>query len=76
MKETSGFAMKNTLTLHSFGWKNFNVLGDESDEFLYTCKDKHRRWFLRQSIKIGKCSSFNQCYYSKTANTVFKGISE
>ena len=38
---------------------------DESDEPIHTYNDKYRRHFVRQSIKGGRISAFNQDYKSK-----------
>ena len=43
MKKITGFGMKNRLTLPSLGEKKFKSLKDESDEPIYTHKDKNLR---------------------------------
>ena len=65
MEEITEFGMKNSLTLPSLGWKYFNSLRDENDEPIYTYTDKYMRWFIRQSIKGGRCCAFNQYYKSE-----------
>ena len=34
------------------------------------------RWFIRNSIKGGRCCAFNQYYKSEISNKIFKTISE
>ena len=57
--------MKDSLSAPVLGWKYFNSMRDESDEPIYTYKDKHMRHFVRQSIKEGKVCAFIQYYKSK-----------
>ena len=76
MEEITGFGMKNSLTLPSLGWKYFNSLREEGDEPIYTYTDKYMRWFIRQSIKGGRCCAFNQYYKSEISDKIFKIISE
>ena len=76
MEEITGFGMKNSLTLPSLGWKYFNSLRDENDEPIYTNTVIYMRWFIRQSIKGGRCCAFNQYYKSKISDKIFKTISE
>ena len=49
---------------------------DENDEPIYTYTDKYMRWFIRQSIKGGRCCAFNQYYKSEISDKIFKIISE
>ena len=51
MEQTTGFCMKNNLTLPSLGWKNFNSLRDESNEPIYPYKNKKMRCSVRQSLE-------------------------
>ena len=51
IEKMSSFGMKNSLTLPSLGWRYFTSLRDESDEPIYTYRDKDMRWFVRQIIK-------------------------
>ena len=60
MEETTGFVMKDCLSLPSLGWKYFNSLRTEQDETIYTYDDKNMRWFVRQSIFRGRVCAFNQ----------------
>ena len=53
LEEITGFSMKDSLSAPGLGWKCFNSLRTEEDEPIYTYKDKHMRWFFRQSIKGG-----------------------
>ena len=76
MEELTGFGMKNSLTLPSLANKYFNSLRDENDEPIYTYNDEFMRNFLRQSIKGGRCGSFNQYYKSTISDEVFNIISK
>ena len=60
MEEILGFGMKDCLSLPDLGWKHFNSLGREEDEPINTYNDKHKRWFVLQSIKGGRNCAFNQ----------------
>ena len=60
MEELSNFSMKNSLTLPSLANKYFNSLRDENDEPIYTDTDPFMRNFVRQSMKVGRCSAFIQ----------------
>ena len=75
MENIKGFNTKNSLTLPSLGWTYFKTSGDESDEPIYTIKDKYMRWFVRHSIKGGRCTAFNQNYKSKSAENAFGATS-
>ena len=48
MEESTGFGMKDCLSLPGLGWKKFRLLRTEEDEPIYTYNDKHMRWFVRQ----------------------------
>ena len=76
MEELTGFGMKNSLTLPSLANKNINSLRDESDEPIYTYNDEFMRHFVRQSIKGGRCGSYNQYYKSNISQEVFNIISK
>ena len=76
MEELTGFGMKNSLTLPSLANKYFNSLRDESDEAIYTYNDEFMRHFVRQSIKGGRCGSYNQYYKSNISQEVFNIISK
>ena len=76
MEELTGFGMKNSLTLPSLANKYFNSLRDESDEPIYTYNDEFMRYFVRQSIKGGRCSALNQYYKSNISQEVFNIISK
>ena len=67
MEAFTGFGMNNSLTLLCLGFKIFNSLRYGNDEPIYPYRDKYMRWFVRQSIKGGRCSAFNQCYESNIA---------
>ena len=75
MQEITGFSMKDCLSLPGLGWKYFNSLTEE-DESIYTYNDKYMRWFVRQSIKGGRVSAFNQYYKSKHCDDILKIINE
>ena len=68
--------MGNSLTLPASGWKFCKTLRDESDERSYTYEDNNMRSFVRQSIKGGRCTTFNQYYKFKLADEIFRKISE
>ena len=76
MEELTGFGLKNSLTLPSLANKNFNRLGDENDEPIYTYNDEFMRHFVRQSIKGGRCSALNQYYRSTISDQVFNIMSQ
>ena len=76
MEESTGFGMKNSLTLRSLANKYFNSLSDENEELIYTYTDPLMRHFVGQSIKGGRCGSFNQYYKSSTSIEVFIIISK
>ena len=60
MEETTGFSMKDCLSLPGLGWKYFNSIRTEEDEPIYTYYDKYMRWFVKQSAKGGRVCAFNQ----------------
>ena len=62
MEELTGFGMKNNSTLPSLANKYFNSLRDENDKPIYTYNDEFMRHFVRQSMKGGRCGSYNQYY--------------
>ena len=68
--------MKNKLILPSLATKYFNSLRNENDEAIYTSNDEYMRYFVRQSIKIGRCTSLNQQCKSYISDNVFKIISQ
>ena len=76
MEESTGFGMKNSLTLPSLANKYFNSLGEENDEPIYTYNDEFMRHFVRRSIKGGRCSALNQYYKSNISDEVFNIISK
>ena len=76
MDETTGFSIKECLSLLGLGCINFKSLRKEQDEPIHTYNDKYMRWFIRQSIKGGQVCSFNQCYKSKICDDTFRIIPE
>ena len=56
--------MKNSLILPSLAKKCSISLRDENNEPVYPYKDEYMRWFVRRSIKGGRCSALNQLYES------------
>ena len=58
MEDFIGFGMKDSLSLPALGRKYFNSLRTEADENIYTNSDKYMRWFVRQSIKVGRACAF------------------
>ena len=75
-EEKTCFSMKQCLSAPGLGWKYFSSMRDENDEPIYTCNDKNKRWFVRQSIKGGRVCTFNQYYESKICDEVLKITSE
>ena len=76
MEELTGFGMKNSLTLPSLAIKYFNRLRDENNEPIYTYNDEYMRYFVRQSIKGGRCGNFRQFLKSIISDEVFNFISK
>ena len=76
MEELTRYGMKNSLTLPSLAIKSFHRLRDENNEPIYTYTDEYKRYFVRQSIKGGRCGSFNQCLKSIFSDEVFNLISK
>ena len=76
MEELTGFGMKNSLTLPSLANKYFNSLRDENYEPIYTFTDPFMGHFVRQSIKGGRCGSFNHVFKSTIPNEVKNIISK
>ena len=76
MEELTGFGMKNSLILPILANKYFNSLRDGNDEPIYIYNDDFMRKFLKQSIKGGRCGSFNQYYESTISDEVFNIISK
>ena len=58
--ELTGYGMKNCLTLPSLANKYFNSLRDENNEPIYTYTDPFFRYFVKHSIKRGRCSALSQ----------------
>ena len=75
-KKFTGFGLKNSFTSPSLDWKHFNSSRDESDEPIYTYKDKSMRWFKGQSNKGGRCTVFIQNYESRKADKIFEAKSQ
>ena len=76
VEEINGFGMKRSITLPSLANTCFNSLRDENDEPMYTYNDENMRYIVRQSIKGGRCGSFNQYYKSTNLDEIFKNISK
>ena len=76
VEKITGFGMKNSFVLPSLVWKCFESLRNENDEPIFTYKDKYMRWFVRQSMKAGRYTSFNPYCKSKIAEKIFETISE
>ena len=51
MEESTGFVMKNSLTLPSSASKQFNSLRDENDETIYTYNVEFMRHFIKKALK-------------------------
>ena len=65
-----------SLILPSLANKNFNSLGNENDEPIYTYNYKYKRYFLRKAIKGNRCCALNQWYKSILTNEVYNNNSE
>ena len=76
MDESTGFSMKDCLSLPGLGRKILNSLRTDEDEPIYTYNDKYMRWFSRQSMKGGRVCAFSQYYKSKIPDDILKIISE
>ena len=76
MEDTTGFSMKDCLSLPGLGWNYFNSLRTEKDEPFYIYNDKYMRWFVSQSIKGGRVWAFHQYYKSNLCDDILKIISE
>ena len=75
-EKKTALAKKKCLTLPSLSWNFLNCLKDESDEPIYTCKDKDMRRFVRQSMERGRWTPFNQLFKSELSEKVFETILE
>ena len=71
MEELTNFGMKNSVTLPSLAIKIFHSLKDENDEPIHTYTAPFMRFFVRLSIKRGRCNVFNQHYKSEIPDQVF-----
>ena len=67
--------MKNSLTVPSLATENFNTLANETDEPVYTYNDEYMWYFVRKSIKSGRCTTLNKYYKSTISDEVFNFIS-
>ena len=76
MEETTGFSMKDCLSLPGLGLKYFNSLRTEEDEPIYTYNDKYMRWFVRQAAYGGRVCAFNQFYKSNIYDDILNVISK
>ena len=76
MEELTNFGVKNSLTLPSLANKYSNSLRDKNDEPIYTYTDPFMKNFVRNSIKVGRCTAFNQHYKTEISNEVFNIISK
>ena len=76
MQKMTGFGIKDCLTEASLGWKCFGTYN--KDREFYTFNDKYVRYFIRKSIKGGRCVAFiryfesNQC--EEILNTIKKHL--
>ena len=75
MEELTGIGMKSSTTLPSLTNKYFISLRDENDEPIYTYSNPFMRNFVRQSLKEGRCTVFNQYHKSTISDGVFNVIS-
>ena len=74
MEDLTGIGTKNCLILPSLAKKSFNSLRDENEEPIYTYKDEKVRWYVKQSIKGGRCADFNQYCKSIISDEVFTNV--
>ena len=74
MEESTGFGMKNCITLQSSAKKCFNSVTNENDKPIYTQKDELKRYFVRKCIKSGLCAASNQYYKSIISDEAFSMI--
>ena len=63
--------MKNSKTLPGVPKKYFNSLRDENDEPIYTYNGEYMRYYVRQSVKVGRCVALNQYFTSSNPEEVF-----
>ena len=75
MEEITGFGMKDCLSSPGLGRKYFNSLRTE-DEPIYSYNDKYMRSFVRESIKGGRISVFDQYYKSRICDDILNCTSE
>ena len=68
--------MKNSSIVPSLANNYFNNLRNENVETIYFYNGEFMRRFVRQSIKGGRCGSFNQYYKSTISDEVFNIISK
>ena len=68
--------MKNSTTLLSLANKIFNSLRNENDEPVYKYTDPFMRYFVKQSIKGGRCTALNQYYETAISDEVFNFFSK
>ena len=76
MEKSTRFGLKISITLPLLANKYFNTLKDEVDEPIYTYNDDYMRYLVRQNMKGGRCTAFNQYYKSIISNGVFDFISK
>ena len=74
-EELRSLGLKKSTTLAKLANKYFNSSRDESDEPIYNYTDEYMTWFVRQTIKGGRCSSFKQYFKSIVSHEMFKIIS-
>ena len=68
--------MQNILALPSLANNYFISLRDENDDPIYTYTDPFMRFFVRFSVKGGRCNSVNQHYKSEISDEFHKFISK
>ena len=67
---------KKSLTLPSLANRYPNCFGDKTDELIYTYNYDYKRYFVRKSIKRGRCTASNQNCESIISDNIFDIISE
>ena len=76
VEKLTNFSMKNSLTLTSLANENFKLLKDEKDEPIYTYSYPFMKNFVPESVKGGRCNTFNQHYLCEISDEVFIIISK
>ena len=76
METLTGFRVKKILILLSLANNFFNSLRDENVEPICTYNDEFMRQFVRQNIKVGRCSVLYQFYKSTISDQAYNVMSQ